>query len=95
MFARITPYKLKPGSIDGAVAKAEELKSRIMGLPGVVEFINAVDDDGNGYIVSVVESRETSDANADKVRALWGEMSEFLAEPPTPGGYDIKMHWKN
>lgn len=95
MFARITPYKLKPGTIDAATKKAESLKDRIMGLPGIQEFINAVDDDGNGYIVSLVESREVSDGNADKVKAIWAEMTEFLAAPPTPEGGDVKMHWKN
>lgn len=95
MYARITPYKLKPGTVEDARKRARELKKEIMALPGIVEFVNAVNDDGNGYIVSLVESREISDANQEKVKALWGMMSEFLAEMPTPGGYEVADHWKN
>ena len=94
MFARITPYKLKPGTTEAAMKKAEELKPRIMGLNGIKEFINAVDDDGNGYIVSLVTDRATSDANAAEVRSIWSEMGEFLAAPPTPAGGDVRLHWK-
>lgn len=95
MFARITPYQLKPGMIEPAMAKAEELKDRIMALPGILSFTNAVDETGRGYVISTVTDRETSDASADQVRALWGEMSEFLAAPPTPEAFDNVQHWDN
>ncbi len=95
MYARITPYQLKPGTIDAAAAKAESLKDRIMALPGMQDFTNAVNEDGKGYIVALVSDRETAEANLDKVRAIWGEMAEFLAEMPTPAGYDVVAHWTN
>ncbi|MBT8416171.1 MAG: hypothetical protein KJO42_01910 [Silicimonas sp.] len=94
MFARITPYKLKSGTVDAATARARELKDEIMALPGLIEFTNAVNADGSGYIVSLVESREISDSNAERVREIWGKMGEFLAEMPTPGGYDVVDHWE-
>ncbi len=93
MFARITPYQLKPGTVEAATAKAEELKPQIMALPGLVSFTNAVNPDGSGYVISIIESREISDANADQVKAIWGQMSEFLAEMPVPGGYDVMHRW--
>ncbi|NNF91042.1 MAG: hypothetical protein HKM96_06640, partial [Boseongicola sp.] len=74
MFARITPYKLKSGTVDAATARARELKDEIMALPGLIEFTNAVNADGSGYIVSLVESREISDSNAERVREIWGKM---------------------
>ncbi len=95
MFARITPYQLKPGVTDAAMAKAEELKDRIMALPGILSFTNAVDENGRGYVIATVTDRATSDASADQVKALWSEMGEFLAAPPTPEGYDNVQHWDN
>ena len=95
MFARITPYQLKPGAIDDAMAKADELRDRIMALPGMLSFTNAVNADGKGYVISTVTDRETSDANMDKVKALWGEMAPFLADMPVPEAYDHVQHWDN
>ncbi|MXQ09118.1 hypothetical protein GQ651_14820 [Alphaproteobacteria bacterium GH1-50] len=95
MFARITPFQLKPGTTDAAMAKADELKPKIMGLPGMQAFTVAADENGKGYTIAVGESRETSDGNMEQARAIWGEMAEFLAEMPTPEGYDRVRHWDN
>ena len=74
----------------------ESVKSQVMALPGMIEFINAVDNEtGKGYVVSVVESREISDANADKVMAIWGMFADFLVAPPVPEGFDVFAHWKS
>ena len=86
MFARVTKYKMKAGAMDAATAMNEQLKPQIMGLPGMVQFINVGNDD-------IVESQEISDANADKVKALWGHMADFLEEMPAPEGYDVKFNW--
>lgn len=94
MFARITPYKLKPGTVEAATERAREMKDEIMDLPGMVEFINTVNEDGSGYIVSLIESREVSESNTQRVREIWGRMSEYLAEMPTPQGYDVVDHWE-
>ena len=93
MFARVTKYKMKAGAMDAATAMNEQLKPQIMGLPGMVQFINVGNDDGTGYVISIVESQEISDANADKVKALWGHMADFLEEMPAPEGYDVKFNW--
>ncbi|QYX56575.1 hypothetical protein K1T73_16265 [Roseovarius sp. SCSIO 43702] len=95
MFARVTRYKLKPGAREAAIAQMETMKSDIMGLPGMQHFINVANEDGNGYVVAIVESRQISDSNADKVAALWGRMSEHLAEKPTAEGYDVGANWSN
>ena len=95
MFARVTPYKMKPGSRDAVVATMERLKDRIMGMPGMHHFINVMNDDGSGYVVAVVESRETSDANSETVKALWSEFSEYLETMPTPQGFDVMANWGN
>lgn len=93
MFARVTQYQLKAGARDAAIATMEEMKSDILGLPGMKQFINVLGTDGTGYVVSVVESQELSDSNAERVRALWGRMADHLAEMPTPNGGDVVANW--
>lgn len=95
MFARITTYRLKPGTVDTAKEIMEGLMPQIMGMPGLKQFINAVDADGNGYVVSIVESEEASNANQSKVQQLWAQFADVLAEPPVPGGYDVIMNRSN
>ena len=95
MYARVTKYKMKPGSREASTSLLNELKSQIMGMPGVHNFVNVMNDDGSGYVISVVESRETSDANAENVKALWANFAEHLEGPPTPEGYDVIANWAN
>ncbi|MBS9718229.1 hypothetical protein ACFFUT_17765 [Pseudohalocynthiibacter aestuariivivens] len=92
MFARITTYKLKPGTVEASEKMLERIKPQILALAGLKHFINAVDADGNGYIISIVESEEISNANQAKVAELWQSFGEFLAEPPKPGGYRVIMN---
>ena len=95
MFARVTEYKMKPGTRDAATALMNQLKDQIMGMHGVISFTNVMNNDGSGYVVSVVESEETSNANAENVKALWGQFAEYLEAPPSPKGFDVIAHWKN
>lgn len=92
MFARVTKYQMKPGSIDEAMSVLEGLKPQIMGMPGMIEFLNVIDDDGNGYVISVVESQEISDANQPTVAALWAKFADYLTGPPSATGHNVLMH---
>lgn len=91
MFARISKYRMKAESIDAAKAKLEEIKPQIMSLPGLKTFVNVMNDDGTGYVLSVVESEEISIANQDKVQAIWSLFADHLAEPPATDGYNVLM----
>ena len=93
MFARITQYKMKPGTREAATAKLETVRDQIMGMPGMISFTNVMNEDGSGCVVSVVDSEESSDANAPRVAEIWGQFAEFLEGPPTPAGYDVVAHW--
>ena len=95
MFARVTKYKMKPGSRDAATALMNQLKGEIMKMPGMHNFVNVMNDDGGGYVISVVDSQATSDANADHVKALWGQFAENLEVAPVPVGYDVIANWAN
>ena len=50
MFARITHYKMKPGSRDAAMKVLESLREQIMGMPGMHHFLNVMNADGSGYV---------------------------------------------
>jgi len=93
MFARVTKYKMKTSSIDAAKAQVEQMKDQIMALPGLQQFINVIDDEGNGYVISIVTDKATSDANADKVKALWGQLADHLEAMPVPEGFDVNNNW--
>lgn len=93
MFARITQFKMKPGTRAAATDKMNQLKDQIMAMPGIHCFTNVMNEDGSGYVISVVESEETSNANAPKVAELWGHFAEFMESPPNPVGFDVIAHW--
>lgn len=93
MFARVTNYKMKPESIDAAIALMEQLKPQILAMPGMVRFINSIDETGAGYIVSLVENKDIADSNAQAVQAMWGNFAEFLEEPPVPKGFGVVADW--
>jgi heme-degrading monooxygenase HmoA len=95
MFARISTYKMNPDSVADAEAKLQELMPKIMGMDGMVTFTNAVEADGNGVVVSVVESEEKSNANQEQVAQIWAEFSDYLTEPPVIGGYRVLAHESN
>lgn len=93
MFVRVTPYKMKPGSIDAGKALLEQLRPQIMAMPGLVQFVNSVNEDGSGCVVAMIESREIAEANAEKVMAIWAQFAEHLEAVPTPQGYDVFANW--
>ncbi|MEP1208042.1 MAG: hypothetical protein ABJM29_18220 [Rhizobiaceae bacterium] len=95
MYARVTHFKMKPGSVATAKAMIEPMKDKIMGLPGTVQFINSVNDDGSGCVVAIVESKEQSDANQESVAAIWAHFAEHLEAAPTPEGYEVFVNWSN
>ncbi|MGY3437622.1 MULTISPECIES: hypothetical protein [unclassified Marinovum] len=84
---------MKPGSKEGALAKMEELKGEILGLPGMAHFTCAMNEDGSGYIVSLVSDKASSEGNAEKVKAIWGNFAAFLEGMPTPQGFDVIADW--
>jgi hypothetical protein len=94
MFARVTHYKMKKTSIDEAKALLEKLKPQIMALPGMKQFINTMNDDGSGCVISLVESRAVSDDNQQAVAALWGNFSAHLEGAPKAEGFDVFADWK-
>lgn len=95
MYARITKYKMKAGSKDESLAIMNSVKDQIMALNGLQHFYNCGNDDGSGYIVSIISSKEQSDANAETVKTIWANFSALLETAPAVEGYDILADWSN
>ncbi len=94
MYARITPYKMKPGSKAEAMKIMDGLKERILALPGQNQFMNVMNDkDGTGYVISTTTNEVSSDETAKKIAALWGAFKDHLVEQPTPSTYDVVADW--
>ncbi len=95
MYARITPYKMKPGSKAAAMKIMEGLKSRIKELPGQHQFINVMNDtDGTGYVVSLTDVEESTPEMVEKIKALWGQFSDHLVEMPSPTTFEVVANWE-
>ncbi len=95
MYARITHFKMKQSSVEETKGMIEPLKDKIMGLPGVVQFINSVNDDGSGCVVSINQSREQSEANLEAVAAIWAQFADHLEGPPDANGFEVFANWSN
>jgi hypothetical protein len=95
MYARVTPYKMKPGSAAAATKVLNSLKDRIMALPGQATFLNVLNDEhGTGYVVSTTDLAEMPADSVEKIKALWASFEGFLVEPPVSGSYAVIADWK-
>lgn len=95
MHMRVTHYKMKPEAVETATGMLHEMKAQIMALPGMHQFINSINADGTGCVISVVESREISEANEPAVQSIWAHYSDFLQAVPEANGFDVIVDWRN
>ena len=93
MIARITPYKLKPSSIDVADKMVAQMKEDILALPGLVQFINVHNADGSGYVVSIIESLEAVEQNRGIVDAIWSRFDAHFEGLPVSQSMDVQSNW--
>ncbi len=93
MFARVTRYQMKPGLVEDAMTRLEQMKPTIMGLPGMRQFINTINADGTGCVIALVESREVSESNEEAVAQLWTQFADHLAAPPEASGFEVVANW--
>ena len=94
MYARITQYKMKPGSREATLPIMESLKDQIMQLPGMVQFINVMDDNGAGYVVSLSELAETPPEAAEKIKSIWGAFADFVEDVQEAATFEVAANWR-
>ncbi len=95
MYMRVTHYRMKPNAVEAAKAMLEQMKVQVMGIPGMLRFTNAINDDGVGCVVAVVESKETSDASQESVTAAWAAFADLLDGVPEAQGFEVFVDWSN
>jgi len=93
--ARITQFRIKSDARDAATAKLEELKPQILALPGMQRFIQVVGEDGNGYVISLIDDEAVSTPGSEQIKAIWSEFGEHLVAPPEPPvTYSVLANWE-
>lgn len=95
MYARITPYKMKPGSREAATEIMNGLKTEILALPGMTRFINVMDDDGSGYVVALTSLPDVAPEAMERIAALWSRFGTYLEATPEARTYDLMADWAN
>ena len=83
MYFRITIPSLQDGKKDEAITF---VKDKVMpefdGTPGLISMTAAITGETSGINMSAYESKEASDAVAEKVQATLAEAASFMAAPP-------------
>ena len=95
MYARITKYKMRTGTRDEAMTIMDSVKSQIMALNGLQHLYNCGNEDGSGYIISIVESKDHADAYGESVKEIWTNFGDLLEAAPTVEGFDVLADWSN
>jgi hypothetical protein len=93
MQTRITRFKMRPESADAARALMEELRADILAQPGLRRVVVAMNDDGSGYVVALIDDAGASPEAVDRVRALWRRFHDHLETAPEPGIYEVVADW--
>lgn len=78
MFARVTTYKVKPGSEEALLEKVEGVRRRLADLDGLLSSHSLWKEDGRGLVVGIWESEAAMQNGAAKVRASWESLAEHL-----------------
>lgn len=93
MFARVTPFKMKPDSRKEAEEIMTRVKDQIMGLQGMQHFVCTMNDDGSGYIFALLTSKEESETNQPRVKEIWANFVHLLEKQPQAEGFDVVRDW--
>ena len=95
MQARITRFKMRAEGVGEARGLMEDLRSDIMGQPGIKACLIAMNDDGSGHVVAMIDAQGGSPEAVDRVRLIWHRFHDFLESAPEPEIFDILADWRN
>ena len=93
MYARITKYKMKPGSKDTAMKIIDSLKDQVLAVDGMKSFLNVINEDGNGYVISTTTNAVTSPEAAAQIAALWGAFADVMEDVRPPETFEVITNW--
>ena len=92
MYARITSYTFNSETTDAMVERMETVKPKVKAVQGVISVHTCWCDDGTGVTIAIFESQAAADAAMPQVKAIWGELAEFLTSAPVMEVYPNVEH---
>ena len=95
MYARITTFRTNSERYDEANALAEELKPEIMAIPGIKFWFDAGNNEGEGIVIAVYDSKDSAEAAMPAAREIFSRFGEFMESPPEIKGYEVMVHGTN
>ncbi len=95
MYARVTTFQTNTDKYAQANALAEELKPEIMALPGIKFWFDAGNNEGEGCVIAVYESKESAATAMNAAREIFAKFGAFMASPPQVKEYDVMVHGTN
>ena len=93
MYAKVTRYKTKSGMASESLALMEQMKERIMSLPGLTQFLNIMDEDGAGYVIGIWTDREAAFANEQREAEMWQAYADYLDPLEATKGHEVRANW--
>jgi hypothetical protein len=94
MQVRITRFKLRPDSVGDAGGRMKELKTEILGQPGMRQCLIVMNPDGAGHVIAQIDEDGSSPEAVDRVRAIWHKFHDFLESVPDPEIYEVLADWR-
>jgi quinol monooxygenase YgiN len=89
MFIRVTQWEISPENTEAAKAVVtEKVLPRAKQIPGLIEFIDALDDDGKGLAIAVYEDKAAAEAAVPTVKEIWAEVADMLTSGPEVKAYE-------
>lgn len=93
MQTRITRFKMREDAAESARQLVHQLKSEIMGQPGVQRCIVVMNADGSGHVIALIDDRGSLPESVDRVRSIWHKFHDHLEAVPEPEIFEVIADW--
>ncbi len=94
MFYRIGKIKCKPGKSDDVISYFRSKEDFFSETKGIISlsYFKSGQDEVSG--IAVWESKETLEANAERVQSIMGGLMDFVTTPPEIVEGDLEYQFK-
>lgn len=94
MFIRVINWRVKSESLNRFEELTNATRQAVSSISGMQRCFAAVDESGNAVVIGVWESEDAARKAQPALQAIWGGLSEHMAEQPRPveykNGYTLK-----
>ena len=85
---------MREDSAAAARSLIDSLKGEILALPGMKGCINVMNEDGSGYVISLIDDAGTSAESVDRVRAIWHKFHDHVETITSPEIFEVISDWR-